>query len=541
MRHDDLGTSESGMKRLFANLVRRFNGGDAALAVRPILAGYRREMAPGWRVLILAALALIALIYGLAFGYMAPARMMPLVAPIALLCGLVIWALPPGDYAPTPLIEPLFVAFFAALILWPNYLAIALPSLPWLTLLRIIGVPLIVVLLICISVSSVFRSRLWKVIITDKAIVLLMVGIIVTQVITLPLSNDIGMSFNRFIVAQVNWTAIFFLSCIVFIRPGFAEFWVRILLAMLLVLCFFGFWEARLSQVPWAGQIPTFLKVDDDNVKRILRGAARTASGIYRVQGTATTSLGFAEILGLAIPFALHLALNRYRVIDRLYGIAFIPIAIWVIVLTDSRLGVVAAGASVMFYLLIWALIRWRQNRASIFGPAIVIAYPALFCAVLASTFLVGRIRHQVWGDGSQQASTDSRIDQWITAIPKIAKNPIGHGMGQGADALGWANQAGVITIDSYYLSILLEIGVIGFIFYYGLIIRGIWRATKTVIYTRGDSEIRLLIPMSVSLINFFIVKSVLSQDANHPLMFMIIGAVVALAYRDRTTMRESS
>jgi hypothetical protein len=522
------------MKRLIADLSRRFTGGKAAMAARPILAGYRREMAPGWRLVILTVLALVALGYGMAFGYMAPARMMPLIAPLALLCGLVIWALPPGDYAPTQVLEPIFMAFFAALILWPNYLAIALPSLPWLTLLRIIGVPLIAVLLVCISVSSVFRGRLWDVLTTDKIMLWLLIGVVLMQTITLPLSRDPGMSLNRWIIAQVNWTAIFVVACVVFMRPGFAEYWVRVLLAMLFLLCAYGVWEARITHVPWAAHIPAFIRVEDENVQGILNGASRAASGIYRVQGPQTTSLGFAEILGLAIPFAMHLSLDRYRLPERLYGIIFIPIAIWVIVLTDSRLGVVAALASVLFYLLIWALIRWRQNRASIFGPAIVLTFPLLFCAVVAATFLIGRLRHQVWGDGSQQASTDSRIDQWIMAIPKVGRNPVGHGMGQGADVLGFANQAGNITIDSYYISILLEIGVVGFILYYGLVLRSIWVATRTVVESRADQEIRLLLPIAVSLINYFIVKSVLSQDANHPLIFMMLGAVVALTYRAR-------
>lgn len=522
------------MNRLFAELSRRFTGDEAALAARPILAGYRRELAPGWRAIAFVIIAVTALAYGLAFGYMAPARMMPLVAPIALLCGLVIWALPPGDYAPTRLLEPLFVAFFAALVLWPNYLAIALPSLPWLTLLRIIGAPLLIVLLVCISVSSVFRARLWSVLTTDKALLWLLLGVVVAQTITLPLSRDPSFSFNRWVIAQVNWTAIFVVACVVFMRPRFSEYWVRILLAMLFILCAYGIWEARIGRVPWAGQIPPFLKIEDENVQRILGGASRAAIGVKRVQGPSTTPLGFAELLGLAIPFAMHLALDRYSIVTRLIGIAFIPLAIYVILLTDSRLGVVAALASAMFYLFIWALLRWRQHKKSIFGPAIIVAYPIIFVAFVAATFLVGRLRAEVWGDGSQQASTESRLVQWEMAIPKLLRNPVGHGMGTSGDTLGFANGAGVVTIDSYFLSILLEIGVVGFILYYGLFLRGIWLATRTVVSSGEDQEIRLLLPIAVSLINFVIVKAVLSQDANHPMVFMMLGAVVALTYRAR-------
>jgi hypothetical protein len=520
------------MKRLLGSLVQRALGGQDRLATRPLLVGYRKEMAPVLRFAIFCILAAAAFVYGLAFAYLAPATLTPLVGPIALLSGLVIWLLPPGDYAPTRLIEPIFMAFFVALIIWPNYLAISLPGLPWLTMLRIIGVPLVVILFICISVSTVFRSRLWEVLNTDKAILWLLIAVVVIQTVTLPLSRDLGASINRWIIAQTNWTSIFVVSCVVFMRPRFAEYWVKVLILMLFVICGFGIWENQLGRLPWAGHIPPMLKIEDEAVQRILGGASRAAIGVHRVQGTSTTPLGLAELLGLAIPFALHLCLGQYRLVSRLLGLAFIPVAVTVILYTDSRLGMVAALASAILYLLIWGLIRWRQNQQSIIGPAIVVAYPVIFTAFVAATFFIGRLRAQVWGDGSQAASTEGRIRQWEIGLPKVLNNPFGYGIGQSAEVLGVANGLGVITIDTYYLSILLELGFIGFIAYYGLFLRSIWVGASAVVKYKGDSETRLLLPLSVSLMDYVIVKSVFSQDANHPLVFMMLGAVVALTYR---------
>lgn len=522
------------MMQILKSLRDWLTGGPGRAASQPLIAGYQRSTAPGIMLVALAVLGVASFVYGFYFSILAPLRIMPFVIPLALMGGLVIWSLPDGRYAPIKTLEPMFVAFFAAMVLWPNYLAIALPSLPWVTLLRLIGAPLIVLLLVCIAASPTFRRKLADILNTDKAMWRMLAAFVGVQILSLALSRDPGDSINRFIIAQVNWTAIFFVGTIVFMRRGFAEFWVRIFLAMLFFLCLIGLWEAKISHVPWAGHIPSFLKVQDERVQRILAGASRAATGIYRVQATSTTSLGMAEILGLGIPFAMHLAFERYKLIVRVLAALFIPLAVYVILLTDSRLGVVAALASVLFYLLIWAALRWRQQKRSVFGPAIVLMYPGIFLAFVAATFFIGRLRAQVWGDGSQQASTESRLDQWAMAIPKIIQNPLGYGVGQGAEVLGFTNGAGILTIDSYYLSILLEVGIIGFILYYGLILRGIWIAASTVVNTRADQEIRILLPIAVSLINFFIVKSVLSQDANHPLVFMMLGAVVALAYRSR-------
>jgi hypothetical protein len=498
----------------------------------PLRPGYRRPLGPRQVTALFLLLFGVCFAYGLGFGLLAPARMMPFVAPVAILLALVVWVLPSGDYAPTKALEPLFIAFFVALVMWPNYLAIAFPSLPWVTLLRLIATPLIIVLLVCISVSPPFRKQLKEILTADKWIWRMAVGVAVIQTYSMVLSRDIGFSLNHWIIAQMNMTAILVLCALLSVRKGFPQLWVNLYLVMLFILCLDGMWEARLQHVPWAGHVPSFLKVDDPSVQRALAGAARAASGIYRVQGTSTTSLGLSELLGLGVPFAMHLALERYKPWVRLTGLALIPLFIYVVILTDSRLGVVASLASVVFYLLFWALVQWRSRRTSLFGPALVLSFPAILGGVIAATFFIGRLRARVWGDGPQQASTEARKAQWALAWPKIIKNPVGYGIGEGGATLGWTNLAGIQSIDSYYISIFLELGVLGFILYYGMFLRGAYAAAEVVMDAADDREIRLLMPLGVSLINYVIVKSVLSSEANNPIAFMMLGAIVALSYR---------
>ena len=58
----------------------------------------------------------------------------------------------------------------------------------------------------------------------------------------------------------------------------------------------------------------------------------------------------------------------------------------------------------------------------------------------------------------------------------------IGFGPGQGGGKLGYPNSAGTLTIDSYYLSILLDHGFVGFFVYYGLIILGIVQSARVAL-----------------------------------------------------------
>lgn len=517
--------------RIRATVGRWTRPSEAEREAQPLLAGYRRAPPRALAALLLVAAAASFLALGIAFGVYAPARMTPFSLPFVLLGALILWCLPAGEYAPTRAIEPLFLGFFAALLMWPNYLAVAIANLPWMTLLRITGTPLVILFLACISISRSFRGRLKDILQGDVVMFRLVVALAGLWTFSLLMTSELGSSLNRYALALVNLIGIFFVSCFLFSRRGFADVWVRMLVIMLLVVCGTAVWEYQRQSLPWAGHIPPFLRVDDPVVQRILASGFNRIE-IYRAKGTATTPLGLGEILGLAMPFAMHLLLGRYNLAMKVLGAIAVPVFAGTILLTDSRLGFVAGCASALFYFLIWAVLRWRRDKSSIIAPAIVLAYPAMFATFMAATFFVTRLKNKFWGSGQQQYSTQSRLDQWEHGIPKIIANPFGYGIGRAGPVLGWTNLAGTPTIDSYWLSVILEIGVVGFIVFYGLMFRGAYTAARTVLRKEGDRESALLVPMAVALLNFVIVKMVFSQDANHPFIFMILGAVVALTYR---------
>lgn len=499
----------------------------------PLLAGYRRPgPGKGRRIALYIALAALFIGWGFYFGLSAPFRIMPLVSPLPLLVLLIIWVLPAGEYAPTRAIEPLYLAFFAALVLWPNYIAVVLPHLPWLTLLRIFVTPLILIFLISISVSARFRATLGAAIGSAPVIWRLLAAFVGLQTFSLLLSDRPVLSFNDYLVDQLNHTFIFIVSCYVFLTPGFSERWAKAYLAMVYFVCGVGLWEWSIGMLPWAGHIPSFLRVETDLVANILDGAQRASLKVHRVQGMSVQPLAMAELLGLAAPFALHIAMNRYPLVLRILGAFYLPLALFLIELADSRLGNVALLSAVLFYILIWAGLKWRQNKQSLIAPALVLLYPALMAMTLVGTFFVRPLRVAVWGSGAQRGSTDARAMQWDLGIPKIITHPFGHGIGQAAKKLGYVNPAGKGTIDSHYLTILMDFGPLGYLLFYGLFAYAAWLAARIVIYFRPKGDTMILLPLMVAMLQFIIIKSVLSLDHNHPLVFMMLGGIVALSYR---------
>ena len=484
----------------------------------------------------LFTLWVVAAFYGIAYTLFGRFLLLQLSLPLIALAGLVIWLLPDTGRAPTRLLERLLFGFLIALLCWPDYLALALPGLPWITAIRLVSVPLALVMLLCLSLSSEFRRDLLATLNATPLIWKLMLAFVAISAISIGFSGDVGMSISKFIIAQLYWTVIFFVSCYVFVRAGRANFFATLIWVIVLAVSIIALLEWRQQAVPWAGHIPSFLKIEDESVQRILTARSRAATGIYRVQSKFTTPLGLAEFLALATPFLLHYAVTAKRLGVRLCAVATLPLVFYVIRLSDSRLGVVGFFMAFMLYLLAWGVLRWRRDRDSLFGPAVVLGYPAMFAAFIAATFVIGRLRAIVWGTGAQQFSSDAREMQIAAGIPKILSHPWGYGIGRGADVLGFTNAADVLTIDTYFLLVGLEYGIIGFLVYYGMIVAAMVYGSKYAMLAQ-DKETRLLLPLTIALCNFFIIKSIFSQQENHPLVFAMLGMICALVLRSKANI----
>jgi O-antigen ligase len=130
-----------------------------------------------------------------------------------------------------------------------------------------------------------------------------------------------------------------------------------------------------------------------------------------------------------------------------------------------------------------------------------------------------------VLGGAAQASSTQSRYDQWYAGIPYIKSNPItGHGFGMGGSIFG------DYTIDSYMLSLILETGVPGLLFFVGLLVLPVWYGLKNYLSDVSESG-ALAGALACSFIGFIMNRLVLSQKENHMLMFSLLAIVILLNY----------
>jgi hypothetical protein len=477
-------------------------------------------------------IAFVSAIYGMMFGVTATAFLVQMMIPVAIVAILVVGLLPESGVVFERSISALFFGFFFALAVWPDYLAFAFGGLPWITAARLIAIPLCLFFLISLSQSQTYRSSMKERLDAAAPVWKFLLVYFVISLITIAFSNKPMESVNKYIVAIYAWGAIFLIAVQLFVRPGRVRLFSQWLWAGLIISCFLAVWEFRIDRVPWAGHIPSFLKIEDEMVARVLSGASRAAIGEHRVQGKFTTPLGLAEFLALMAPFIMHFIAQGRNLIERGAAALTLPLIFFVIDKTDSRLGVIGLLLASFGYVFFWTLRRWQRESSSLFAPMIVVGYPAMMTVLLIASFFVTRLKNMIWGGGAYQASNEAREDQIAQGMDIVMRHPWGHGIGRAAETLGYTNLDGFITIDTYYLSIALEGGVIGFVSYYGAFIAAMVIGSGQLMKAGDREETSWLLPVLLSLGNYVVIKSILSQQENHPLAFCLLGMAVALIYR---------
>jgi len=479
-------------------------------------------------------LVFFCLFYGFAFALTAPYLLIPFVVPILILVLLAIWALPDAPHAPTRSMEFCFAAVIISRVLWPNYLAVELPGLPWITILRLAGIPMAILLLVCLSTSISFRSELYQSLRAIPGLLACTVGLTVVEFATLPMSAQPTASLQVALLDLIYMVAPILIGAWLARTPGRASRYVELLMLLAAPIMALTIIETRMQEVLWTGHIPSFLKINDPAAVRMMSSVVRGTTGEYRSKATFTTALGLAEYLAVLTPFFIHGAIRSRSAIIRLLSALALPLSFYCILTTDARLGVVGFLVSFLLYILFWGLGRFANNRRDIVGATVVYGYPAFFAAFMVAVLSIHRLRILVLGGGEQQSSNDARVSQMSAGIPNVLKNPFGHGLAQAGNYVGLSS-TDFITIDNYYLTIALDIGIIGLIMFIGMFMSAIiYSIIISLRYSHvsEDDELSLLIPSSVSISAFLVIKSVFSQTDSHVLLFALLGIAAGLVYR---------
>jgi len=228
----------------------------------------------------------------------------------------------------------------------------------------------------------------------------------------------------------------------------------------------------------------------------------------------------------------LHFCGKQFPQKLRMAAVCSVPLLFYSCYLTNAKLGSIGCLIGVVLYTFGAAYQSWRLKRDSLLAASTMYGYPIGLSFLIGALIASHRFQVLIFGnDGSHAASTDSRVGQYTRGLQKFLEWPFGYGIGMGAAVINPGLPKYQVSIDTYYLSVLLEYGVAGFVVYYGMFLIAIWEGVRrTLSKPVVDPNRAFLWPISVSLVVFIVVKSVFSQQDNHPVVFMMLGALLALA-----------
>ncbi len=478
--------------------------------------------------LLLAVMALSAVLLALVIVVLPP-KVAGVVAIVGIgVIGMVIAVLLPDvGHDRSRTVMALLILAVASKLLWPNFAYIPVPGLPFKNPQRWIWLFCTCYWVYALLTTSALRERLAHRA-TRHPLSWLVFAFFAWRLVSCVGSTLPGVSL--FLVATELFDFLpAYLFAITWIRDeddvarlGHAIVLVMLGIELLALL------ETALKTNPFVSLVP-----QDTSNEDFLRTAvsSKFREGGYRAQATFNHPLLLAQFLVFALPLALgawrsgaSASRRRSRVFATM-ALLLLPAALWS---THTRTAVVSgvAGAILLGLALAWQAVRapgkrFAQQVAGYFG-LIVMAAGLLATAGLAQVLATGRSAIEV-------SSTQSRLTMLDLALRSAGEAPLlGHGPLVGTFTAALRSSDGTVSLDSYFLTQLVESGWPGLLLYTAFGLAALWLYLRVA---SGSPKVHppASLDWSLALVTFVLTTTVLSTAHNMPLLYLALGVMVAL------------
>ena len=503
--------------------------GETELAVRAA-PNVIRHLAPivAWAVTSIA----LGVVLGLSAVILPPMGAFAIVAVAAV---VLLWVMPDLPLVSPQLIRRAFFVMMVADLIVPFYYMVQFSGLPWISARRVATFCLIVPFLVAVAASSDVRRQIME---RGRASLLIFIcaaGFLATAAVSILTSVGPSESFSAFVDAILSWYVPFFAMIYIARDKNDAVFLLKIVCLCAVfntgagVVEFFLKHRFFIDIFP-KGMLATMIENNPTLATLLPRGVGDFRNGLFRASSTFVTPLSFGEFEIILIPIGLFFLVHREILFERVLGGVVAFGGIVGIFCSGSRGGFVGVIASVAVFVAFYSIRQAMTNKASL-TPAIAAMVGFIgFGCVIALINLSHSFHDTVLGGAAQASSTDMRYMQWAAGIPAIKSNPItGHGFAQGGQIIGMGQ-------DSYILSLVLETGILGFVFFVGLLVLPVWYGLRNYLSDMSESG-ALAGALACSFIGFFMNRLVLSQKENHMLIFSLLAIVIVLNH-DRARQR---
>jgi O-antigen ligase len=486
--------------------------------------GVVRSLAP------IAAWAAASITMGIMVGFAAvalpPLGVFGIVAAVAL---VLLWATPDLPLVYPALIRKTYFIMLVVDLCIPNYYTVQIGGLPWLSARRFATFGLIAPFLLAIAASSEVRREIMERIRASRLIVVCALGFLVVASVSIFSSALPEESLSALVDCILSWYVPFFATLYVIKNKDDVILTLRIICCCALINTAIGLIEFKIKHRFLVDIIPksmlNTLIQNNPMLEILVETEMYMRNGLFRASSTFLTPLAFGEFEMIVVPIALFFALYREKPLEKCLGWMAVLGGIVGIYASGSRgayLGFMASTAVLMFA---WPIRKARMSRGSLAPP-----FVGTTCVIAGAVAVVLIIfwpfaHNHVLGGGAQASSDEARRVQWLAGWPLIQANPItGHGFATGGFDIG-------SSIDGYALSLLVETGVPGLVFFAGILFVSIWFGVRQYIVDLSESG-ALAGSLACSLVGFTTYRLALSQRENHMLMFSLVAMLVVIIYQ---------
>lgn len=451
---------------------------------------------------------------------------------LALLLLAAAWSSQVNAEAPVRYLFLGFVAVLITLVLWPRYAFVRLPGFPGLNPERALYGVLLLLWVVAIFRYATFGGYLVALIKREKSMFMLLALYLLWRALSVFTSTNPLASFIGFLNELISYYLLFVLTVTILRKTKDVENALVVLVIATALVCAIGIVEAvnrRNLFIDW-------LPITSEYLEETLREKVR--DNRFRIQGTFSHPLLFAEFLSMIAPIAVFFAFQSRRFVLSTLGLITLALMIPAIYLTGSRAGAIAAGAAIVALVAFWIIREIRGARKKLLFWILLFSLP---CVLILATFIADTVIEYATGRSQREVnSAYARIDMWARGLTLVGDRPLfGYGIRQAAHELGYVGARGILTIDSYPLSLLLESGWPGLfllvLFFVVLV------ASSVAAATDGNTPSAALVAaLAAGIIGFLTTKLVLSTPHNFALAMVMTGMlVVSRTERVFSTIRE--
>ncbi len=247
--------------------------------------------------------------------------------------------------------------------------------------------------------------------------------------------------------------------------------------------------------------------------------------------GTVPSPAGTAKYIVLVLPFVLGLALTTSSRRVRYVLAVLALLAFLALYLTFSRAGLLGLGAVTI--LSLWFIYRKPQLRRVAVRSGALLAVVALMASPVLYSYWFARrenvtIRFAQYERSFRMISANAILGVGLNNSPGLQRK---YSPGETSSVpLGDpTNLAYTNPIHEYYLTLLAEVGIVGFLLYLGFFGRVVWHGMRLA--RQGDSDTAIFSTMcAIGIVGLaaIVTADPLSEDAVLTLAWLYAGLIVA-------------